>query len=365
MFINCDRKLLLLLIFLVASIFNCRKKEIPLYVDCYEYELNLPQTYNIKTAKWSPDGTKMLILTTVEDNIGIAISYHLLIVNTARKDSFEEVLSFPSEYFWLDITPCWLTDSTFIFNAEQRINDPLRNNPYIIYKFNIVSRETTRVYEDFYIFLRDVFNQNILFIKPPEDVFFAHGSPHHHGVISLYKKSLKNKYKPVRLTSLHPDTLLILSGVYSARFISNNNVVLEKCVIKTKYGKLFRRLELLNLSNNRSQLLKEYKSRIENAEGTGFEASPTGEWLIYSSDLLSIPHPTDNTIRLLSITNPEIEKRLVLRRNYGEKKPFSYRRFSFWAVDWSPKGDKILCIGEERKTKERKLYIIKLPDQIN
>ena len=345
--------------------FSFKKKEMPLYVDCYEYELNLPQTYNIKAAKWSPDGTKMLILTAVEDNIRIPISYHFLIVDTARRDSFEEVLSFPWEYFWVDITPCWLTDSTFIFNVEKHIDDPLRNNPYIIYKFNIVSRETTRVYEDFYFFLRDAFDQDVLFIKPPEDVFFAHGSPHHHGVMSLYKKSLKNKNKPVRLTSLHPDTLLILSGVYSARFISSNNVVLEKCVIKTKYGKLFRRLELLNLSNNRSQLLKEYKSLVEDGGGTGFEVSPTGEWLIYSSDLLSIPHPTDDTLRLLSITNPEIEKRLVLRCNYGEKNPFSYRKFLFWAVDWSPKEDKILCIGEERKTRERKLYIIRLPKHID
>jgi len=125
---------------------------------------------------------------------------------------------------------------------------------------------------------------------------------------------------------------------------------------------MFRRLELVNLSNNSSQLLKEYKFPIEDSEGTGFEVSPSGEWLIYSS--YAYPKyfpPLSDTLKLLSITNPNIERSLVLRQNYGGKIPFSYRKYSFFAVDWSPEGDKILCIGENRKTHEKKLFIVELP----
>ncbi|TES94138.1 MAG: hypothetical protein E3J87_00845 [Candidatus Cloacimonadota bacterium] len=341
----------------------------PLYVDCYEYELNLPQTYNIANAKWSPNGDEILITSEVFKIELFPISYHFMILDTTLKNNLEEVFSFSSECFWFDNTACWLSDSTFIFNVEKRLDNSLRNNPKIIYKFNLSSRETTRIYEDEdYFYLRDAFAQNLLLIKTPENVFFAHVSPHSGGVMSLYKKSLKDSSEPVGLTPLHPDTLLPLSAVYSARFVSNNKVVYEKCVVKTPGGDMVRRLEIMDLANRSSQLLKEYKFSIEDSEGTGFEVSPSGEWLIYLpsySFIISSLHPTDDTLRLLSVINPEIEKRLVLRRNYGDKKNFSYKRYKFWAVDWSRKGDKILCIGEERRTKERKLFIVKLPKHIN
>ena len=365
MFITCDRKLLLLLIFLVTSLFSCRKKEHPLYLDTYEYELNLPKKYEISSAKWSPGGDKILISAYISDDIGSWYkSFHFFIADTTRKSSFEEVFSYPSEnYSSLKFT-CWSTDSTFIFEAATSSKGD-NHNIFIIYEFNTSSRETTRIYEeeDNELLLRDANDQNFLFIKVAENVFYHHNAG---GVLSLYEKSLIDNSEPIRLTALHPDTLLALSSVNSARYITDNKVVIEKTIAKSlnSYRPWIRRLELLNLSNSTHKLLKEYICSLEDLEGTGFEVSPSGEWFIYLKGAGALGHfLTTDTLKLLSIINPEIERSLML--SCRDKKIFSYWVFEFWAVDWSPKGDKILCVGMRKKTREKKLYIIKFPKHIN
>lgn len=365
MFINCDRKLLLLLIFLVASIFSCRKKEHPLYLETYEYELGLPQKYEISTAKWSPSGDKILILACIPDDIGFFYkSFHFFIVDTTRKSRFEEVFSYPSENYSSLKFACWSTDSTFIFEAGKSSKGD-NHNICIIYKFNTSSRETTRIYEeeDNELLLRDANDQNFLFIKVAENVFYAHNSG---GVLSLYEKSLIDYSEPIRLTALHPDTLLALSSVNSARYITDNKVVIEKTIAKSlnNYRPWIRRLELLHLSNNTHKLLKEYICLHEDLEGIGFEVSPSGEWLIYSKDAaFPVTYFAADTLKLLSIINPEIERALILRNR--DKKIFPYWLYAFQAFDWSPNGDKILCLRMSKKTREKKLYIIKFPEHIN
>jgi len=364
MLFRSNQKLIFLFIFLVIFMFSCKKKEIPLYVDCYEYELNLPQKYEISTAKWSPSGDKMLILAYISNDIGSWYkSFHFFIVDTTRKSSFEEVFSYPSENYSSLNFPCWSTDSTFIFEESKR-SEKHDHDIYIIYEFNICSRETTRIYEeDNEFMLRDANDHNFLFIKPAENVFYVY---HGAGVLSLFEKSLIDNSKPIRLTDLHPDTLLPLSSVNSARYITDNKVVIEKTINKSldNNSSCFRRLELLNLSDNTHKLLKEYKCSLEDLAGIGFDVSPSGEWLIYIKGPDTPGHFfAAETLRLLSIINPEIDRTLVLRCK--DKKVFSYWLFDFWAVDWSPKGDKILCVRMREKTGEKKLYIIKFPKHIN
>ncbi|MCK4233410.1 hypothetical protein KAX75_03220 [candidate division WOR-3 bacterium] len=363
MFINCDRKLLFLLIFLVISIFSCRKKEHPLYLDTYEYELGLPRKYEISTAKWSPSGDKILILACIPDDIGSWYkSFHFFIADTTKKPSFEEVFSYPSENYSFLKFAFWSTDSTFIFEAGKTSKRD-DHDIYIIYKFNTSTKETTRIYEeDNEFFLRDANDHNFLFIKTPENVFYHHNAG---GVLSLYEKSLIDNLEPIRLTALHPDTLLALSSVNSARYITDNKVVIEKTIAKSlnNYRPWIRRLELLNLSNNTHQLLKEYICSLEDLDGIGFEVSPSGEWLIYSEPIIPRYFLEPDTLKLLSIIYPTFERSLILRRR--DKKIFSYWAFAFWAFDWSPNGDKILCVGMRKKTRETKLYIIKFPKHIN
>jgi len=370
--IKYNHTLVIILAVFITLILSCREKKNPLFLDCFEYKSEKLQNKYILNAQWSPKGDKMLILTR-DLKEPSSKNIYCFYIHYTTDDSFEKVLSLSSEDFEIFRAPRWISDSCFIFFCYYHINPKRKRGYQTINKFNISTNETTIAYEDEnFFFLTDALDDDILIIKvPDEHILFSHAFPHSQGVLSLFKMSLKNAGKTERLSSLYPDTLLHLSAVNSARFISKNKLVLEKCIVETfapdtaKDPNIYRRLELLNLANNSSQFLKEYKFPIEDSGGTGFEVSPSGKWVIYSS--FSYPKyypPYGDTLKLLSITNSKTEKSLVFRRNYGNKVPFSYRKFAFWVLDWSPEGNKILVLRENRKTQERKLFIVELHERI-
>lgn len=349
---------------------------------CTEYKLDLPGINEIFSAKWSPGENKILISGGYYDSSSYFYSkFSFFIIDTTRKrkvsrffyyftkffrpsvhkellTGIEEVLSFPSRNLraWGD--PHWLTDETFLFDAEKPYwNDPPRANSYFIYKFNISSKETTRLCrakEE--IPIMDVINNDILVVCTPREWFYFLISEYPSGVRSLHKINIKDCSKLLRLTPLHPDTLFSFSDIVGARYLPNNKIVYLKIFMPET--DIYRKFEVLDLSNGKIQLLKKFYG-FERGSYIKFDVSSNGKWLIYTSDT--------GHLRLLSIKEKETRELLPLFTEPSSilAEVLSCEDYFFEVLDWSSKCNRILCRGVNKKLNEEKLFIIELPKNLN
>jgi len=349
-------------------------------VNCHEYHLNLPQNFMIFSAKYSPDGSKMLISGAVYDSsVYFWPKFSFFLVNSVNTNAiyktiyylteflcppvhrkifrgFTDIFSFDSHNLrvWNDVH--WLTENTLIFDGEiPHWSGPARGNSYYIFNFSISLRETTRVCLEQETPIFDVSGNNILVGNCPEEWYFISDGDNSGGVFSLYQINIGYDSKPqktVRLTRIDPDTSFVFSQIIGARYLSNNRVIYQKFFkVKKEKDIIVRSFELLDLSSGEVLILKRFD---KHGKGyfPGFDVSPDEKWLIFSS--------STGCLKLLSLEDQNITELSLFLSEPGGVTPelLDYKNYSFGALDWVPQGKQILCQGMRKKTGETKLYII-------
>jgi hypothetical protein len=247
-------------------------------------------------------------------------------------------------------------------------------------KYDIYSGRFSAVFEEFdqHFRILDVLGDNYLTPGLPDERHWFmsyNGDPGIWGVLPLLLRDISGKSTRKVLTPLHPDSTYKFSVIMNAGFISKEEVVFHKLIMKKK-DEVEIMIQVVNLGSGEIRTLSTKTVDVGHGRWpldgaydiSGFTVSPDGKWVAYSSREKGIVFLSINDGKSFELAVPKAFLKKTFEGGYNKHNCIEI-------LDWSPDGSKILCkmeIGIETwfdsdgtKKEKDKLYLLDVPDVVN
>lgn len=361
-------------------------------------DINLPKSHGILSARYSPSGNKLLILA---EDIGPGDYWekdYFLIIRKRKgphrslpkflkvvlpamvefKIAGEIRVTILKKETRPDFGICWINEREILMGMDRGYGEG-KGIEYFTAKYDIFSGSFSTVFEenDEYFRIMDVLGDSYLTrgLVDEQHWFLGHFSyPGIEGVLPLLMRNISGECTQEVLTPLHPDSTYIGSMIMNAGFVSKEEVVFQKIIVKEEdeVGIAF---QSVNLRNGEIRTLSTETGDVSQIGGlhevaydvSGFTVSPDGKWIAYSSRKKGIVFLSTKDGRTVEISIPKGFKDKNSEWNYRES-------YHLVVLDWSTDGRKILCNKETtiskwtgskyKRREEKKLCLLDVPEQV-